>query len=54
MGARHYLHFEEIIGQGEREPIGVRHWAGWPSAEGPEAEMPDLFFSQTPLFEWKL
>jgi hypothetical protein len=42
-GARHYLHFEEIIGDGEREPIGVKHWPSSASAEGPEAEMPDFF-----------
>ena len=49
-GARHYLHFEEIIGHGERAPFGVSHWPGWRWAEGRGTGMPDLFFSQTQLF----
>ena len=28
LGARHYLHFGEIIGHGERASFDVRHWLG--------------------------
>jgi hypothetical protein len=53
-GARHYLHFGEILGHGVRTPMGVTHWRGRRSAKWSAAGIADLFFSQGHLFEGKI